>query len=752
MTPSSPRSSRTGKTPGLKQLEDWARKKLRESGLSAEHGKLMRLEYSLAEESANLLPNWGSKAGPGILIPYFDITGHRNGFFRFRRRDFTPDARVPKYLQPSGSATHPYLVPGQFRWHGIVPLDSASTPSSFEKVRELTWKEIASDPRVSIGLTEGELKSACCTLLTGFPVIGLGGVWAFQAKKQGVWWLPELDEFDWKGRHVPVIFDYSQTFNPHVTQALFALAMELTNRGAHPYIVTLPGPEKGIDDYLVAAVARGSSYWDAMSALLSDKRFCLPWAAARELWEMNARYVYVENPPGYIYRPEIDQFLSSHALVTDYGNRSVTVPKVNKKGEIIYQRVSAPEAWLRWLQRATASRLAFDPGSQPGVYLEDGSLNIWKGFTVEPKEDPEGIKEWEALLDYMFQPPAGATDEVRRRYRSYQTWFECWLAKPFQQPGFHLLTAVVLISEVTGVGKSILGNAVGALYGKDRYYSCIDNRDLSDPRNNNWMRHVLFVQADDIDRRTREERAAQLKVYITEKTVRISEKYQPVFTADNHANLLFTTNDIDAFEVDYNDRRYAMFRLEAPENLVAHKDWGQKRVAAWVEYFASERGKQALMYWMLNYKIPRDWNHQVPPATEARFEAQEATTSSGEVWVRKARELPETYCGRDSAGRRLWTAEDVLTALTYWPQYYEQRKYQDVKEATVSRWMRKGGWLQLHGGAQIHVHKAGYEKVRLWCRTQEDFEELNAKSPSTLKHMFLAERGGRKKKKFVSTK
>jgi hypothetical protein len=542
---------------GLAQLQHWARQKLAASGLSQSHIDILQLEYCSALEAAELLPEWGLKAGEGIVIPYHDLKGRRNGFCRFRRRDEVAGKSIPKYLQPSGTGVHPYFVPSPFPCRTIVPLARSNEAAEAPK---RSWAKIAADSTIPVGLTEGEFKSATCVLRTGFPVIGLGGVWAFQQKKQGIFWLPELEKFEWKGRHVPLIFDYSVTFNPNVTQALFALATELTNRGALPYISTLLGPEKGIDDYLVAATADGSSYPDAMSNLLWDRKLTVPWRAARDLWAMNERYIYVEDPPGCIYRPAIDKFLSQQEFKVDYGNRMVIVPRVNKKNEVEYQQLPAPDAWIPWPYRATASRLSFVPGAPPRAYLDDGSWNVWKDFAVAPREDREGIKQWQALLDYMFQPPEGATPEVRRLYRKYQRWFECWLAKPFQVPGFHSLTAVVLISEKQGVGKSLLGKTVGSLYGD--YCSFLDNQTLSDSWNG-WLRHKLFIHADDIDPRTREAREAQLKVYITEPKACINEKYQPMFTADNHANFLFTTNDIDAFKVNYSDRRYAIFRLEA---------------------------------------------------------------------------------------------------------------------------------------------------------------------------------------------
>jgi hypothetical protein len=731
----------------------------------------MRLEVLTAPQSAALLPEWKGRAGEGIRIPFFDLGGSRNGYFRFRRRNLGFAGIGPKYLSPAASAVHPYFVPGPFSYRIVIPLNPSATAS---EVGEITFQEIARRPEISLGITEGEFKAACCTLLGEFPVIGLGGVWAWLQKKRGVFWLPELEEIEWKGRHVPLLFDYSPTFNPGVTQALFALATELTNRGALPYLVNLPGPEKGIDDYLVAKNAGGSSYPDAINALLWDPKLTSPWAAARDLFAINERYLYVEKPAGRVYRPETDELLSKQEFEMDCYNRKVVVPKVNKKGEVQQQQVPAPRAWLEWGQRATATRLAFRPTLPPQTYLEDGSFNTWTGLPIQPKQDkdnPEGVKEFAALLAYLFSPPPGAPGEIREQYRRDKQWFTYWLVKPLQEPGFHLLTAVVLISRVQGIGKNLLADTVGQLYGgADQYYSPIDNKTLEEPKFNPWMYGKLFVHAEDIEPRTREISAAQLKVYITGNTVRINQKYQRAFTVDNHVNLLFTSNKPGVTEVEFRDRRYAVFRLEAPQNLQTHPEWGLERITKFVNYFFSLPGKQALMYWAQQLKIPKAWNPQAVPQTEARIEAQEATASSGQLWVREARLAPEDYFGRKSR-LRLWMIEDISRAMELWPQYSRQDKYQDLKLGTVREWMLNGGWFQLRAGKQIEVDRARYRairpgplgaspagsdpsapknspprgedkyvKVRLWCRTEEDFKELNSKQPHTLAKLFLAER------------
>jgi hypothetical protein len=102
-------------------------------------------------------------------------------------------------------------------------------------------------------------KKGDCVRGRGWLSLVLSGVWNWGKKRKrgGVkYGRPEL-LFDWdavplEGRRVYIAFDADYREKRNVAKAMMRLAERLTERGADVYIISLPGPEKGLDDYAVA--------------------------------------------------------------------------------------------------------------------------------------------------------------------------------------------------------------------------------------------------------------------------------------------------------------------------------------------------------------------------------------------------------------------------------------------------------------------------------------------------------------------
>ena len=169
-----------------------------------------------------------SKMGEGSI---FEIGGYwieypnTEGFYRLKLKEPISDV---KYLSPKGAGNHPYIP----------------TPVHQEA------KDYKPDTHIFI--TEGEKKAAKATL-SGFPCIGLSGVFNFTDSESG--FLSELKELNFKHRAVYIVFDSDIVGKVLVRQAELRLAVELMNREAKVWAVRLPGEKddekNGLDDYLV---------------------------------------------------------------------------------------------------------------------------------------------------------------------------------------------------------------------------------------------------------------------------------------------------------------------------------------------------------------------------------------------------------------------------------------------------------------------------------------------------------------------
>ena len=189
-------------------------------------------------------------------LPYFDLDGSRNDFWRdrFIGNPLPKDkkGKPQRYTQEKEKAPRAYFPP----------------------IGNIDWQQVAGDPKADLLITEGEKKSAAACK-AGFPTVGLGGVWNWVSKGGSL--ISDLTSIKWKERRVYIVYDSDAESNKTVRQAENQLQGELTDRGAHVSIVRLPaGPKDkrwGLDDYLLAQGAENlRALLDAAESKDSERR------------------------------------------------------------------------------------------------------------------------------------------------------------------------------------------------------------------------------------------------------------------------------------------------------------------------------------------------------------------------------------------------------------------------------------------------------------------------------------------------
>jgi hypothetical protein len=216
------------------------------------------------------------------LLPYHGLDRRPLKFYRVKVLASLNGSKPPKYLQPKAAGNHLYVPPGL---HDLAP----------------GW---AADPSITLFVTEGE-KKALAAVQAGLPTIAVGGVFSWRTHihslERGVVRVEdkpsarvvhlddrgekayrtevasELDDIEWRGREVVLIFDSDATRNPEVQRAAFELANWLADRGAQTLQISLAdrissdvllaagrGPEEkvGLDDALTLDPALGDCLHD----------------------------------------------------------------------------------------------------------------------------------------------------------------------------------------------------------------------------------------------------------------------------------------------------------------------------------------------------------------------------------------------------------------------------------------------------------------------------------------------------------
>jgi ATP:corrinoid adenosyltransferase len=222
---------------------------------------------------------------------------------------FKPDGSTPiidrvkgkpaKYLSPSlgkGSSRLVLLDVPLRIWQKIA--DRYQMQISRKDLRQGFWHWVWKSG-VPIVLTEGE-KKAGCLLTAGYVAISLPGIFGGY-RREGNRLIPELAFFATAGRCFHICFDYET--KPLVAHNIFLatcrLGQLLTRLGCEVQVMTLPGPEKGVDDLIVT---QGAAVFDR---LYREAQEWSLWQTAK-LWDLTHPVTVELNQPylGDLVYPE----------------------------------------------------------------------------------------------------------------------------------------------------------------------------------------------------------------------------------------------------------------------------------------------------------------------------------------------------------------------------------------------------------------------------------------------------------------
>lgn len=213
---------------------------------------------------------------------------------------FKPDAATPvldrekgkpaKYLSPSlgsGSSRLVLLDVPQQIWDKVAQRYSIQIAPHDQAQGFWHWIWKCNIPII---LTEGE-KKAGCLLTQGYAAIALPGIFNGY-RKDSKQLIPELAHFATAERSVYICFDYET--KPKTVQALTLATTKLGKlleaSGCSVQVIKLPGPQKGVDDFIVA---QGTLSFN----VLYDAALPLQFWLAAKLWALSYAPALTLNTP-----------------------------------------------------------------------------------------------------------------------------------------------------------------------------------------------------------------------------------------------------------------------------------------------------------------------------------------------------------------------------------------------------------------------------------------------------------------------
>lgn len=628
-----------------------AQAKWRSSALTDAQAKILKL--GVLHNAQKLNP--GFHATGALKIPYFDLEGKRTKFYRIRYLEQLPGfaglvEKPQRYDQPRGTLNEVYFPP----------------------LLSQSWKEISENPQIEVGIGEGELKSGCAAA-HGLPIMGLGGVFTWKSSKNGIHFLPGLENFTWKDRVTRIVFDNDITHKIEVMRASRALALELLARGAKVFITEIPpGPAKGIDDYILAHGV------EAFQKVLEDSP---PFAKSNALWGLNEELVFVKQIDTVLERTSA-LMMKPYAFTSSlYANRfymeEAEIGKGDKK-HVVYVKTPLASEWLTWEHRAEVERLTYKPG-QPKICDNGLSWNAWNGWGVEPVKGD--IDPWKFLLDFVFQ----GDDKMR-------VWFERWCAYPLQHPGTKLYTAVMLWSRVKRLGKSMIAYSLQKIYGENAVV--INSKQLAGSFNS-WAKNRQLIIGEEITAGEARIQADWLKGIITEKEVTINEKNKPEYVTPDCMNHLYNSNHNDSLFMEDGDGRYMVH--EILQNSPAPR--AKYEVA---DKWLHNSGPSHLFHHLLDLPLG-DFNpREHAPGSKSKQDMIRASLNDLGLWALKLKEDPKTALrplgSKQSEECDLFTPEQLFKA--YDP---EGRGKGRASLSALGRALITMGFRQVNGGDLMQV-------------------------------------------------
>ncbi len=255
--------------------------------------------------------------------------------------------------------------------------------------------------------------------------------------------------------------------------------------------------------------------------------------------------------------------------------------------------------WQEHAQRKTieARNLVFDPTQQADPV---SCVNIFLGWPLKPKRDPELIKPILALLASLC--------DAEDRAEEYMEWILRWLAYPLQHPGAKMQTALLMFGEKQGTGKSLFFEGVMLPMFGD--YGTVASQHQLDSTFTSWRSKKLFVLFEEVlSRDDKYSHNGTLKYMITGKTMNINEKNLPARDERNHMNSVFLSNEPQPIPIELEDRRFMVIEARRKQDPAFYDQ---------VKDAIAKGAIEAFYHFLLELPLDGFNEHTKPPMTLAK--------------------------------------------------------------------------------------------------------------------------------------
>jgi hypothetical protein len=387
------------------------------------------------------------------------------------------------------------------------------------------------------------------------------------------------------------------------------------------------------------------------------------------LTEFNKMFCYVVNANGVVDLRDFEAYKPDPFVKHQFNNWLYEQRTKDETGKDVTKYPPIAPKWFTHRERLQRKRMTYAPGKER--WEIPGALNRWRGLGSKPVQGD--IRLWNELLAFLIP------SETERRY------FKQWVACPIQRPGTKLKTAVVLWSELQGVGKNLLFEPVQRIYGLNQ--ALISEDELFGKFGSCWQLDKQFIIGDEVQgAHDKFKTIERVKLLITAPEIWSEEKYKPKFCVPNTMNFAFLTNNPDPFYIAEQDRRFWIWEIPQTERL---SDEFYAKFAVWKD---SAEGIAALHYHLLHEVDMTGFHpHAAAPMTASKELMIEINRSELDRWVR---DLIDVSPG-------LYPMDELLE----WYRGSQERKGLRPKDGSpaMTKALKRAGCKLAHNGKQVRI-------------------------------------------------
>jgi hypothetical protein len=295
--------------------------------------------------------------------------------------------------------------------------------------------------------------------------------------------------------------------------------------------------------------------------------------------------------------PDVN-FSSVSDFMTLYRNREkVPVPSQSGRG---HKYVNCASWWLDHPARREFSGVVFDPGKPMNGYY-----NLWRGFSVVPKEG-----DWSKFGEHILQNICGGNE-------AHFNWLMDWLADLFQSPGGRRPGTAVVLRGKQGTGKGVFTTNIGKILGP--HFVHVSGQHRLTGRFNNHLKAALLVFCDEGWWAGDKRDAGTLKALITEPTVLVEPKFQDAFQVRSFLRVIMASNSHWVVPADLEERRFFVLDV-SDERMQDHGYFAD------IQREMDNGGHEAMLHDLLNREIMA--NLRQAPRTRALFDQMTSSMDS----------------------------------------------------------------------------------------------------------------------------